>query len=649
MTIKLYYIHGISRIDTPYFLGSSSSAIRAKQEEYFDSKVVSTVECSFYPPHYKNVIKFDKEDLDFNVNVNYLSLEFNGRVYYYFIDDVEYVSESIIRLYVTMDVIQTYLTDISIANGIIERKFINRWLQNPNTGTWYINRDYIRENVSNGEFIDREKQVILGDDAQRWLVVKISRPPEGTGPEAGMADRYRCNTEIDRDDEDKDIKTPYGYIIGPMNADVEHIQLTDELYDYSLPQSFDMLQLCTDAYVLGVYVFPFNPCEHDITYTKLTKTLTVNHSKNNVNFAPLYPYVHWWTEHQESTVMWGSDKVSNAKMTVNNLTRTVYVGNYSRCHTINTAYDKSYIPQMLDENYVSFEFGSDNAVASFPLYKLIINTVNLICKPDITNGVRNYMIKPSYDNNYVNDYGTLTTDDHIIDFDLLNDPWEQYLAVSKSRWITAGVTTGVKVASLFASMGATAAFAAKDIAGIKQNRRNYTPKRRQLNAKSQRNIANIKRNAQEDIVGDVINAGEASAGGVFGEALYQMNKHYEPPSVVKTGSVSNDVATYGLQIYYKTRYVIDYEQCAQYYHRNGFLVNQYISHTDTIFQDVNNRYYFNILKMALPEVHLNNVIEDDTTIDEIKERLIDGVRLWTVEHRDNIGDFSLDNTENMYD
>ena len=53
--------------------------------------------------------------------------------------------------------------------------------------------------------------------------------------------------------------------------------------------------------------------------------------------------------------------------------------------------------------------------------------------------------------------------------------------------------------------------------------------------------------------------------------------------------------------------------------------------------------------MQVPNVHLHNVIEDDDSVDAIKDRLLDGVRLWNVNNTGVvIGDFSKDNVEYDY-
>ena len=165
MVIKLYYIEGISRIDTPYYANQGQQATLAAQEAFFERHVVKEIDSAFYPPHYTNQVKLTTDDVDFNTNINYLSLEFNDKTYYYFIDDVEYLSENMIKLYITMDVIQTYMFDIRIASGVIERKFINRWTSNNK-----INRNYLREAVSDEEFIPVDFNIINGD-VSKWSII----------------------------------------------------------------------------------------------------------------------------------------------------------------------------------------------------------------------------------------------------------------------------------------------------------------------------------------------------------------------------------------------------------------------------------------------------------------------------------------------
>ena len=136
--LKLYYVEGISRTDTPLFDNIEN------QRQYYSDRLVVTIPDSFYPPHYRNEISLVLGDYftpSSASQMNYLSLEYLGRVYYYFIDSIEYKNEDIATLNVTMDVIQTYMFDINYHNARVKRETIKRWNGD------YINRNYINEYI----------------------------------------------------------------------------------------------------------------------------------------------------------------------------------------------------------------------------------------------------------------------------------------------------------------------------------------------------------------------------------------------------------------------------------------------------------------------------------------------------------------------
>ena len=146
MIVELFYISGLNNIDTLYFDNID------EQNNYFDNATskVSLNDFSFYPPHYTNKILLSTADIDFNSNVNYLRLQYNNKWYYYFIENIDYISEETVSIDVVMDVIQTYLFNIKFNYADIERRLIDRWLIKDSNIE--INRNYIRENLSNSSF-----------------------------------------------------------------------------------------------------------------------------------------------------------------------------------------------------------------------------------------------------------------------------------------------------------------------------------------------------------------------------------------------------------------------------------------------------------------------------------------------------------------
>ena len=169
---SFYYIRGISAMDTPYF-----SNIQA-QQQYFAQHEVATID-EIYPPHYQNTIKVSKDNLDFNSQINYVSLEFNDKIYYYFIDSVRYINEDVMELSLTMDTIQTYMFDIIYNSATIERKLIRRY-----NADKIINRNYIRENISQGNYkvenYTRYSYKNMPSDLRMGFIVIASTKPLGS-------------------------------------------------------------------------------------------------------------------------------------------------------------------------------------------------------------------------------------------------------------------------------------------------------------------------------------------------------------------------------------------------------------------------------------------------------------------------------------
>ena len=659
MTINLYYIEGISRIDTPYFATKTSQATLSKQEEFFDSHIVQSVELSYYPPHYRNVIKFDEEDLTIKDNVNYLSLEYKDKRYYYFIDSINYVSESIIEIEITMDVIQTYMFDIYISNGVIERKFINRFDSNNK-----IVRTYVRENLSNNEFVYKDSYII-NDDIQTWLVFAIT---------SKYYDSNQTNTKISYDvklpgaDVNNEYLSAYPFYILPYvdcknsgtafytEAGPGEFYKETRAYDMyvSIYNSFNFL--ASRNWVVDMYICPFNSAKDlTITYDNVNHVYRATFantpldffiSQHNSDYSPpdIYNLI---------TLGNGADDPSSFNRNFKNKFKCK-VGVYStttdldvtKNTTLSKAFNPKYITQMLDENYIRFKFGSLTAFTSIPLFYLTSDALYCYYAFMPTDGTRVYWLGDSSGNDL---YNTVVQDTNVLHFDLKNDPWVTYQSQNRSRYVAAGLNTAVTLFSKGAMNSLTSKFATQEIMDIKSNPKNYDKRYKvpQLKSKPSRMVTN----REQDIERANLSTGlEAISGGAgIGEQLLKDANIALTPAEPK--QIANISAVCAKQAYIMTytEYVNDFNQCAQYYHRNGFLVNEYINAKSDIFAYVFNRYYFNILKMSLPNVHLHHVIEDEDTIEAITDRLIDGVRLWNVRNTGVvIGDFQYDNVENDY-
>ena len=663
MDITLYYIEGISRIDTPYFATKTSQASISKQEEFFDNHIVAQVNMGYYPPHYRNSIRFDSEDLVINDNVNYLSLDYQGKRYYYFIDSITYISESIIELDISMDVIQTFMFDIYISNGIIERKFINRWKYS--SGEWKINRSYIRENVSSNEYV-YYSNTIVNEDIKQWLVF-VPCSSYYNIPISNIVIKY--DGQLPGFAQGSEFVSAYPFYILPYFKTDYSGDTYNEASDGSIVAGATAEDVDVDAtynfsfyssrnYVVDMYVCPFNCAKNLIlAYDSINahnvldigsdgkKYFIVRHSFSQGSYGNLTLFtVTVGNEELPTTISYVNRKYTG-KFTSKVMTSNMSFGFSTRNTSVGTNYDSKYIMQMLDENYIMFKFGSLTAYTALPLFLLEKDTCYCNYAFNPSDGTRIYWVSPYSTGNDI--YNTVTVDTNILHFDLKNDPWVDYVSQNRSRWFAAIANTALTIYTKGMYNSTTAKFAKDEIKDVLSNSANYDKRYKDPHLKKK--PAKIVSNRQQDLergetsmMGEVLNSSNEN---ILGQAFKDINVRMTPPTAKQIANISGITARQAYIMKYVER-VNDYEQCAQYYHRNGYLVNEYINASSHIFADVQNRYYFNMLKMQLPNVHLHNIIEDEDTIEAISDRLVDGVRLWNVNNNGvTLGDFSKDNVE----
>lgn len=116
MLIQFYNIPAISVSNEPYFASESDRI--TKMSQY---RVYSTV-FAYYPPMYKNRIKFDTSFLSLSHTFNYLSITANNKTWYYFVDSIDYCNEKIYYINIVMDTVQTFYFDINFKRFEKSRK-----------------------------------------------------------------------------------------------------------------------------------------------------------------------------------------------------------------------------------------------------------------------------------------------------------------------------------------------------------------------------------------------------------------------------------------------------------------------------------------------------------------------------------------------
>lgn len=578
MQIKLYYIEGISRVDTPYF-----SSFK-EQADYFDTKLVKTIDNTYYPPFYKNTIKFDKDDCDFLTHINYLALVDDDKTYYYFITNMTYTNQGVMTLDIEMDSVQTYLFNTEFKSTTIERKFIDRW-----NGT-SINRSYIRENISNGIF-DKITKTFL--DSHLWIIIKCSAYLYGEDSTfINMSFQQYHDKYYDTK---SDVPSPFYYYFAP----IDRLKYGNDYFDANLA----IKAILNNDSVLGIYAVPFCPSDN----------ININYSTNTISSYTNLDTVQIGTYTFESIVhniylFKGIIKVTSG-ITFTEYVQRLYEEDNSLPFYKNTALKTSFsstnCPILLDENYYRIYFGDGGVKTSFPSYQFDKNKYYLYYCADIFSGYRYYKITNEEQSFFNDKFYTIQVNQSVLSYDLLNKPWNTYLATNKGTLLSGTLRSVENVGKLFLEY------------------------------------------SSGDIVKGAIDTGK-TINQISSTYASLINAKYSPNTIKQSGDYSKDFFSNSSRIFKEIQRVNDYNYCAQYYHHFGYLVKEYLNSTKSLADYVNTRYYFNYVKVSDIITHID-LLEADNITDKISQRYKDGVRFWNVlTNGIEIGDYQYDNIEKSY-
>lgn len=342
--LKLYYVRGLNRVDTPLFVNYN------QRSTYFATRLVDSINPSvddndfYYPPKYEDNITLTYDEIG-DKEFNYLSLTFRNKEFFYFVDRIEYINEEVVSVQITLDTLVTYMPDIVINTGIIKRRCIKRWNTN---GT--INRDYIRENISEGVFkVHTYAEHTTNTDG--YIVATCTKKPEGTTI-TGYVDSYR-NPDIN--------------IVVPMSTFV-YVHPTTGSY---LNKIGLMARIPETE---NIYYLPFNPF-----YSTPSTEVTIDIE----GFSP-----------DNVTMKWSSDYRLNIKS--HTIFKDFFTQNVDRARP----FDWQYCPQLMDENYLDIGYGERDIMAHFPLYETDLPTLYGKYYADLLSGRRYYYITPDTTETY---------------------------------------------------------------------------------------------------------------------------------------------------------------------------------------------------------------------------------------------------------
>lgn len=673
--ISLYYVEGINKEDTPYF--SSKEA----QESYFSTCVVAPVDDDgFYPPYYRNEIKLSTDNLSLNTKANYLSLFYEGKYYYYFINNCTYISQDVISISIEMDVIQTYMFDISVQNGIIERKFINRWNAD------LINRNYIRENFSNGLF-DLYKRFVFNksndfttymlnkagielqqggtpddptypdnikifesDETEYWIIFKcsdrinvdktdITLSEYSQGHQSNIKSTYTYNEIFDNAQE---CKTLYYYYGLPFNSKVVKsgkINLNGLDFDFTA----SMMSVAKESVVVAAYLLPCS-CFPDIILNGINCYGPLNSDLANMKKAIVLD----WKDGVFGSVRCGVIKFPYTIQFASLL--DVHSLYFSKNKEKSKKFESKYCPVMIDENYIRLSFGEPDNSTTFQLHLSTDPTFILEYLNDI-DGARYYNIYPnniySEEKGINNYYQCLLCSPNISQYDLMSDKWLEYLNYNKATIPLTLLSFGVTALTGFSNYAVAAGAINTGINAILSNPKSYDRRYKEPRPLRKKPKAQYNKLYDEGVENDREYALEAAGdvSSTLNSLSSAANAYLAPIGSRVCGTAGTDIASksiYPQSVEYR---VADFDYVSWVYHLNGYLVNEVVNNIDNIFEYVNTRYYYNVLKMGVCNIHLD-CLELDNAIVNITARLNAGIRLWNVENSDVVmGDTQYDNVE----
>lgn len=406
-TISLYYVEGINDVDTPFF------SSKEEQSEYFSSKLIKSLSTSYYPPYYRNTIKFASDDLTLNTKVNYLSLNSAERTYYYFITSAMYVSEGILEITIDMDVIQTYYFDIHIKHCCIERKFINRY-----TEAGYYNRSYIRENVSQGHYLLGKNNYY--QDNQGWYVVRYNKS-------VSSRPLYKYGTNDNM---------PSGSVSMFFPKDMKACRVDNVESTQSSEVSF--VNLLDDPYVDSISYIPFDFMKGKYTiesncynFTKTYYTMYKHAQLEGSIPVPLYALTHL-------VIQVTATATSFTKVPYDWQTISIFSIESDKNTKTNVEYYSKYCPALIDENYQLLSFGENSTFTYCRLQYLKQPQVILkaLVDLDTCNRIYGFSFAGSDDIDEPS-YNTVVSTNNSLDLTLMQSQYRSWMSQNKNKLIGA--------------------------------------------------------------------------------------------------------------------------------------------------------------------------------------------------------------------
>lgn len=559
MKIDFYYVEGLNEIDTLYFENQQ------QQENYFeDKKVVSYDDDAYYPPHSSVELQVSSEDVNLNRAINYVSLYYNDKYYYYFIASINYENENLWKVSLDIDSIQTYMFNITNVLGTVERMSIDRWSLDK------INRNYERENLSESEFVNHSYKELKYEGDIKIELYKSSL--------YGLSTRIYRNGACAR--------TPFSIMVRFVNFDGSYFDKIT--YRGDIVTNVNEIPINNDYVYIGTYWRSLK--EFGLSFTITNPAPTIYNL--DIDYNP---------DTDAMAFYYGGDHQDKHSFFISYLNLDYFIPTISSdpifVKNTHIASPKSYryTPFLLDNQYIKIYYGERANLKEIPLFLYDTDVFNIKIYNDIISNVRNYCVGDIDNDKNL----TLLSCDSPLQIELFSKPWNDF--VSRNQ---ATLASGKFVVDPLAKGIASSA------------------------------------------VGGPFVGVAVGAGALVNNLIKFSNLKSSPADLKSSGTYSTDVLMNSVTPIIKTDFVKDIQKVSETIEMIGYKVNEPVS-TRNLFDSMNIRYYFNVIKMSDCSISLN-ILQDAETLKNIENRLKNGVRLWNATNISTIGRYDVDNVEKQY-
>lgn len=664
---KIGYIEGYDSFNTMSFTNKTA------QSTYFDNHTIVTID-AYYPPYYTNIIKLTRTDLDYTTNkFNFVIIIFNNIRYYYFVGDINYINEEVYEIPIIMDTIQTFMFDLKISNAVQTRECISRWIPNGNTLSDVINRDYARENVSKDDFLPTSFEYI---NTRKYLIVITSREMSDPSayPSSMIKNGYNMSTgtwiyvfpflDFTNLLETLPVKIyvngvewytgiTFDYYNSPIPSLLKNpyvvnmFMVTSAYLDELVEPSVTKIGSGKDAYWRLSMSFPSIPLIDDTPFR-------YNYGSED---TPSYTY---YLGFQISAIPLDFEYMGSKSIQIENIS---FVKNTN----LATSFNKKFIPQLIDENYIQISYGEKLGSTSFPLSKLKDTAIYLYAGMDLTDCSRSYKITPRDDDfNHEDAYNTIKVVSSLESFNLISDAWENYQATHKGS-LTTGMQLQVANNLYKFAAGSALGWASKTLPLSQSSTIKTTVDNSIINTRTNTSGGGMystrNMNKQTDKTTNAYTHGESyrSPSGLTAKtdflmdnintvANYQINKEnleFTPDVVGQGSNLFSDILTKSCEVFYATQQVTDIDACAKRMEYYGYSVNKVV--TNKFINDLKVRYYYNVIQAT--NITVKNIGTCNIPLDLIQDfvaRLESGIRLFDMVGNTNFLDnLEYDNVERL--